>query len=262
MLVDVHCHLSFPHFEKDLDKVIERAKIAGMTAILCSGVDPETNREALELSKKYEIVKASLGIYPLDAVGLGHYDDTPRERKEFDVDSEIEFIRKNKNKIIAIGEVGLDKSPEGDCKLEEQIKVFKKTIALAHEIKKPLVVHTRKAEKECIDVLEEMKAKNVVLHCFTGNMKLVERAENLGYYFSIPSIITRLKHFQELADRVSLNNLLTETDAPYLSPVKGERSEPSFVKEIIKKISEIKKVEETEVEKIIFSNYQKIFLKK
>src|SRR3989344_3054812 len=205
MLVDVHCHLSFPHFEKDLDKVIERAKIAGMTAILCSGVDPETNREALELSKKYEIVKASLGIYPLDAVGLGHYDDTPRERKEFDVDSEIEFIRKNKNK---------------------------------------------------------MKAKNVVLHCFTGNMKLVERAENLGYYFSIPSIITRLKHFQELADRVSLNNLLTETDAPYLSPVKGERSEPSFVKEIIKKISEIKKVEETEVEKIIFSNYQKIFLKK
>lgn len=261
MLIDVHCHLSFDSFKEDLDQVIERAKKSGMTAILCSGVDHKTNREVLELSKKYEIVKASLGIYPLDAVGLGHYDNTPRERKKFDVDAEIEFIRKNKDKIMAIGEVGLDKSPEGDCKLEEQIKVFRKTISLAQEIKKPLVVHTRKAEKECIGILEEMKANNVVLHCFTGNMKLVERAEKLGYSFSIPSIIIRLKHFQELVERVSLNNLLTETDAPYLSPIKGERSEPSFVKETIKKISEIKKIEEIEVEKIIFSNYQKIFLK-
>ena len=145
--------------------------------------------------------------------------------------------------------------------MEEQKEVFKKTIRLAEEIKKPLVVHTRKAEKECLDILEEMKAKNVVLHCFMGNMKLVERAEKLGYFFSIPSIIVRLKHFQEVVSRVSLNNLFTETDAPYLSHVRGERSEPINVKETIKKIAEIKKIEDSEVEKIIFSNYQKVFLK-
>ncbi len=261
MLVDVHAHLQFDQFEKNLDEVIKRAKEARVVAILCSGVDHESNVKALELSKKYDIIKASLGIYPLDAVGLGHYDDVPRENRILNVDTEIEFITKNKEKIIAIGEIGLDKSPEGDCKFEEQKKVFWRCIELAEKIKKPIVVHTRKAEKECLEILESSKLKRVDLHCFTGNMKLIKKAEDLGYYFSIPAIITRLKHFQELVDRVSMSNLLTETDAPYLSPFKGENSEPAYVKETIKIISKIKKITEEETEKIIFSNYQKIFLK-
>jgi TatD DNase family protein len=113
-----------------------------------------------------------------------------------------------------------------------------------------------------LDVLEELKIKNAVLHCFGGNMRLVKRAEELGFYFSIPPVITRLNHFQEIVSRVSLNKLLTETDAPYLSPYVGQRNEPSYVKETIKIIAKIKNVTEEEAEKIIFSNYQKIFLKK
>ncbi len=262
MLVDVHCHLTFEAFEKDLDEVIERAKKAKITNIICSGVDHESNVKVLDLSEKYpDIVHASLGIYPLDAVGLGHYDGVPRETRKIDVDSEIDFIRKNKDKIIAIGEIGLDKSPEVDCKLEEQKEAFWKVIKLAEEIKKPLVVHTRKAEKEAVDILESSKLKNVVLHCFTGNLKLVKRAEDLGFYLSIPTIITRLKHFQEVVERTSLSNLLTETDAPYLSPYKNERNEPSYIKETIKIIAEIKKITPEETEKIIFSNFQKVFLK-
>ncbi len=262
MIVDVHSHLGFDQFSKDLDQVIERAKQAGVVAILCSGVDHESNVRALELSKKYDIVKASLGIYPLDAVGLGHYDGVPREARTIDVDEEIKFIRKNKDKIIAIGEIGLDKSPEVDCKLEEQKEVFWKAIKLAEEIKKPIVIHTRKAEAECLEILESSKLKNVVLHCFTGNLKLVKKAEDLGFYLSIPAIITRLKHFQEVVERVSLGNILTETDAPYLSPYKGERNESSYIKETIKAIANIKNVTEDETEKIIYSNYQKVFLKK
>ncbi len=262
MLIDVHCHLTFDQFKKDLDQVIERARQVGVVSILCSGVDPQTNKDVLELSKKYEIVKASLGIYPLDAVGLGHYDDVPRENRDFDVDNELEFIKKNKDNILAIGEIGLDKSPEGDCKLEEQKEVFWKCIKLAQQIKKPIVVHTRKAEKECIEILEAAGLKNVVLHCFTGNLKLVKKAEDLGFYFSIPTIITRLKHFQEVVQRTSMINLLTETDAPYLSYIPGGRSEPSHIKETVKIISKIKNITEDEVEKIIFSNFQKVFLKK
>jgi len=261
MIVDVHAHLSFPQFSKDLDEVLERAKKVGVISILCSGVDHESNVAVLELSKKYSLIKASLGIYPLDAVGLGHYDDVKREIKKFDVDAEIEFIRKNKDKIIAIGEIGLDKSPEGDCKLEEQKEVFWKCIKLAEEIKKPIVVHTRKAEKECLEILEQSKFKKVVLHCFTGNLKLVKKAEELGFYFSIPAIATRLKHFQEVIEKISLNNILTETDAPYLSPYKNERNESSYITETIKIISRIKNVTEEEVEKIIFANYQKVFMK-
>src|SRR3989344_4276418 len=179
MLVDVHCHLTFDAFKKDLDVVIARAKKNNVVSILCSGVDPKTNREVLELSKKYDIVNSSLGIYPLDAVGLGHSDNviTQRDRGSFDVNKELKFIEENKDKIIAVGEIGLDKSPEGDCKIEEQKKVFVKCIQLAKKINKPIVIHTRKAEKECLDVLEEQGAKNVVLHCFTGNLKLVKRAE-------------------------------------------------------------------------------------
>lgn len=262
MIVDVHTHLTFPQFSKDIDEVIERAKKAGVVSIITSGVDHESNVQVLELAKKYEIIKASLGIYPLDAVGLGHYDDSKRETIKLDVDSEIEFIKKNKDKIIAIGEIGLDKSPEVDCKLEEQKEVFWKAIRLAEQIKKPIVIHTRKAEQECIEILESSKIKNVVLHCFTGNLKLVKKAEDLGFYFSIPAVATRLKHFQEVINRVSLKNILTETDAPYLSPFKGERNEPSYIKETIKLISQIKKITEEEVENIIFSNYQNIFLKK
>ncbi len=262
MLVDVHTHLTFPQFEKDLDEVIKRAKEARLVAILCSGVDHESNVKVLELAKKYEIIKASLGVYPLDAVGLGHYDDVPRENRPFNVDEELKFIEKNKDNILAIGEIGLDKSPEGDCKLKEQEEVFWKCIRLAEKINKPIVVHTRKAEKECLEILESSKLKKVVLHCFTGNLKLVKKAEDLNFYLSIPAVVTRLKHFQEVIQRTSLNNLLTETDAPYLSPYKDQRNEPSFIKETIKIISQIKNITEDEAEKIIFSNYQKVFLKK
>ena len=261
MLVDVHTHLTFPQFEKDLDEVIKRAKEARLVAILCSGVDHESNVKVLELAKKYEIIKASLGVYPLDAVGLGHYDDVPRESRTLDVDEELKFIEKNKDNILAIGEIGLDKSPK-EPKLKEQEEVFWKCIRLAEKIKKPIVVHTRKAEKECIEILESSKLKKVVLHCFTGNLKLVKKAEDLNFMLSIPAIVTRLKHFQEVIQKVSLKNILTETDAPYLSPYKGERNEPSYIKETIKIISQIKNVTEDEVEKIIFSNYQKIFLQK
>ena len=166
MIVDVHSHLTFDQFTKDIDQVIERAKQAGVVSILCSGVDHESNVKVLELSKKYDIIKASLGIYPLDAVGLGSYDGVPRESSKIDVDAEIKFIRKNNNNIIAIGEIGLDKSPEVDPRLEEQKEVFWRAIKLAEEIKKPIVVHTRKAEAECIEILESSKIKNVVLHCF------------------------------------------------------------------------------------------------
>lgn len=262
MLIDVHSHLMFPQFENDIDEVIERAKKAGIKYILCSGVNHSTNIKALEMAEKYDIIYPSLGIYPLDAVGIGHSDDVPnREVEQLNVDEEIEFIKRNKDKILTIGEVGLDKLPENP-KLEQQKEVFWKVISLAEKIKKPLVVHTRKAEADCIEILESSKLKNVVLHCFTGKLKLVKKAEDLGFYLSIPTVVKRLKHFQEVIERTSMDNLLTETDAPYLSPYAGERNEPSYIKETIKIISKIKNISEDETEEKIFSNFQKIFLKK
>ena len=122
-----------------------------------------------------------------------------------------------------------------------------------------MIIHSRKAEKEVLDVLEEMHAKKVILHCFTGKLKLVERAGKLGYTFSIPPIIHHAQQFQELVKKISITKLLTETDAPFLSPKKGERNEPAYVSITVQKIAEIKGMDVKEVEHSIYQNYQGLF---
>ena len=259
ILVDVHCHLDHVAFKDDLDKVIERAKKAGMKAIITNGLNPETNRISLKLAEKYEIVKAALGIYPIDALQKeaesGEY---PTTKEGFDVDEEIAFIRKNNDKIVAVGECGLDfKSSEHK---EKQIEVFKKMIALSVELEKPIIVHSRKAEQECIETLEQFKTKKIVMHCFSGKVSLVKRVRDNGWFFSVPANIVFSQQFQRLVEEIPLSQLLTETDAPLLSPFRGERNEPAFIAETIKKIAEIKNMDATEVENVIYNNYQRLFL--
>lgn len=257
MLVDVHCHLFHEKFKSDLDKVIERARKNNVKVIISSGVNAPTNRETLEIAKKYDIVKASLGLYPIDLLGKQDEVGLTRQIEPFVLEDELEFIKKNKNKIIAIGECGLDFAFSKEY--DKQIKNFEKIISFAEKIKKPLIVHSRKAEKECLDLLESSKLKKVMLHCFSGNKKLIKRGYELGCYFSIPTVIVRLQHFQTLVEMVDISRLLTETDAPWLSPYPDKRNEPSFVFEVIKKIAEIKKLDKKEVENIIFMNYQNLF---
>lgn len=245
MLIDVHCHLDFPAFEKDLDSVIERAGKAGVISIITAGTNPETNRKTLEIAKKYPLVKAALGIYPQYAA----------EMSDEDVEKEIEFIRKSKP--YAISEVGLDATyPE----IEKQKKVFEKMILLAKELNVPIIVHSRKAEKEAYEMLISNNARKVVVHCFNGKLSLAKEMEANGFFFSIPAIISHASQFRELAKAVNSTHLLTETDAPFLSAVKGERNEPAAVKGIVDVIAEIKHVETEEMAKIIFSNYQKLFM--
>lgn len=245
MLVDVHCHLNSKDFDKDRDEVVKRAEKIDMT-IIDSGTCIKENKKSLELSEKYSIVKSSLGLYPTYAVKL----------KENELEKEISFIEKNKNKIIAIGEIGLDALE--DKNLEDQKKIFEIMLHLAEKIKKPVVIHSRKAEKECIDILESFKIK-IDMHCFTGNFKQVKRIQDNGWTFSIPTNITRLFHFQKIVEETSISQILTETDSPYLSPFKEERNEPQFIVETIKKISEIKKLDEEETKKLIYMNFQKFF---
>src|SRR3989344_1520422 len=250
MLVDIHCHLNFKDYDKDRDEVIKRAEKLNMI-IVDSGTNIEDNKKSLELSKRYKIVKSSLGLYPLHAVKLN----------EKQLENEINFIRENKDKIIAIGEIGLDKSEE-NCNFEKQVEVFKEVLSLAEKINKPVVIHSRKAEKECIDILETFKIKHIDMHCFGGNFKLVKKIQDNGWIFSIPTNIVRLFHFQKIVEETPMSQLLTETDSPYLSPYPEKRNEPSFVVETIKKISEIKKLDEEEAKKLIYMNFQKNFLKK
>ncbi|HII15764.1 MAG TPA: TatD family hydrolase [Nanoarchaeota archaeon] len=245
MLIDVHSHLDFPDFEKDFDKVLERAKEAGVFAIISAGVNPESNRKVLEIAGKYPIVKPALGIYPSDALKMS----------DSEIENEIGFIRKSGP--FAVSEVGLDGTyPE----MEKQKLVFEKFIMLAKELDVPLIVHSRKAESETVEMLARLEAKKVVVHCFMGKLSIAKQIEDNGWLFSVPCIIQTSSQFQELVKKVKSTHLLTETDAPLLSAVKGKRNEPAFAADTIKKMAEIKGVAKEEMEKMVFMNYQRLFM--
>ena len=238
LLVDVHTHLDLKEFDSDLDDVIERAKKAGVKAIITNGINHESNLKAMEISKKHDIVSAAAGLYPRFI----------NEMNNNEISNEINFIEKSKSKIIAVGEVGLDfKYCSDEKQKEKQIWTFKKMIRLAKKIKKPIIIHSRNAENKTIEILEKEKAENVVLHCFSGKLKLIRKAAKLGFYFSVPTNIIRAEQFQKMVETVDINQILTETDAPFLSPFKEKRNEPMFINQTIKKIAEIKSMNKEEV---------------
>src|SRR3989344_67936 len=247
MIVDVHAHLTDNYFNDKLDKIINNAKKNNIVHIISNGINLEDNKKVLEISKKYNIVKAAFGFYP---------DDIIKSTFE-EIEKNLEFIKKNKNKIIAIGEVGLDLYHNKE--LKKQKEIFIKIIELAEKINKPLIIHSRKAEKECIEILKELQFKKALFHSFTGNFKLVKEIEKNNWMLSIPCNIVKSEHFQNIVKNFNLNQILTETDSPYLSPYKNKMNEPSFVVETIGIISKLKNLEKTEVEKIIFKNFQNFF---
>lgn len=259
MIIDVHAHLDHVDFKNDLDEVIKRAKEAGVTTIITNGVNPATNRISLELAKKYALVEPALGIYPVEALAEEVKQmNTGWKAEPFDIDEEIRFIEQQARNIVAIGEIGLDDySVKGT--LDKQIPVFEKLLEVAKKHNLPVLVHSRAAEEKVVGLLEKHKMKKVVLHCFNGSIELIKRAEKNGYYFSIPPIINRIKHFQDLVKEVNISRLLTETDAPYLGPYRGKRNEPSYIPETIKIIAKIKNMTEEETKNVLFMNYRNLF---
>ena len=246
MLVDVHAHLDSKELLPDIKNIIKKCLEARMIAIINNGVDHTSNLKTIEISDQYSIVKPSLGLFPTIAENLS----------EKEIDAELKFIEKLNP--FAIGEVGLDFFR--GKKKEKQIEIFKKIIKLAKKIKKPLIVHSRNAEKEVIKTLIEEKAKKVILHCFSGKKNLIHEAIKNNFYFSIPPNIVRNEHFKNLVKEAPISLLLTETDCPYLGPEKEELNFPMNVIFSIKEIARIKHLDEEEVEKMIYMNFQRAFL--
>ncbi|MBI2103235.1 TatD family hydrolase [Candidatus Woesearchaeota archaeon] len=164
---------------------------------------------------------------------------------------------------MAIGEVGMDFHwASKEETYNKQAENFREIIRFALKLKKPIVIHSRKAEEECVQILgEEIRNKEipVVNHCFSGGKDIIRQAAALGHYFSIPPNIVKASNFQTLVKLVDLKQLLTETDSPWLSPVKGEKNEPAFVVKSIEKIAEIKGLTVSEVAEQIWQNYERVF---
>lgn len=243
MYVDVHCHLDDPKL--DLKKVIPRALEEGVKYMISNGTNVKSNREVLKISKKHKEVKAALGFYPLDAIKVS----------EEEFLEELDFIKKQK--IVALGEVGLDGKWEPET-ISLQKKRFEEIISLSEKMKIPLIVHSRKAEQECIDILESCKSK-VVFHCYGGNMTQAKRIIDNGWYFSIPTSIGNSKNLKKVVDNAFMSQLLSETDSPYLSPYQSQINEPANIPVVINEIASIKKMEKIEVMNNIFFNFKKVF---
>lgn len=255
MLIDTHAHLNFGVFEKDADEVIKRALDAGILMINV-GSDFTTSRKAVTLAEKY-----SSGVYA--AVGL-HPNDF---EKGFDYEA---FKKLAVNlKVVAIGETGLDYYRIGDSELatrDKQKELFKKHIELALELKKPLIIHCRQAHDDLADILKFYffnfkSGLNGVIHSFSGNREQAEIYQGLGFKIAFNGIITFSRDYDEIISRTPLEDILIETDCPYLTPVpyRGKRNEPAYVVEVAKKIAEIKRISLEDVSKQTTKNAKELF---
>lgn len=261
MYVDVHSHLTHEDFSADLPEVIARAEASGLSAIVVNGLEPASNQRTLDLAQTYPIVKPALGIYPIDAVN-DQVKDLPFPIRRFDVAEAIAGIRREAaaGRAFAIGECGLDGYWVGEETFQAQEKVFEELIGIALEFDKPLIIHTRKREERAMEILAAHGVSRVNFHCYGGKSKLALRAaEQHGWYFSIPANARNNESFRKLLKELPRELVLTETDCPYLAPVRGERNEPANVVGTVKLMAELRNWSEDGARQQIWTNYTRLF---
>jgi TatD DNase family protein len=246
MYVDVHSHLFVDVFDDDRDDVIKSAIDHKVGRIVNNGLDYQTNKACLRLAECYDTCVAAAGLYPDKA-------------SEIDGDERQRIVEQfHDDRVRAIGEVGLDYGyADGEEDRRRQRELFRTCVRVGKEERKPLIIHSRNAEKDVIDILEELDAYCPVLHAFTGRRHMWQRAVRNGYYFSIPPVVVRANQFKQLVEDVPSHQILTESDAPYLGRQKGERSTPADVAKTADVIESIRGLEDTA--SMLGENYERVF---
>lgn len=254
-LFDSHSHLNDEKFDKDREEQIKKICESGVSNFITAGYSVESSKKALEIAKKYDFIYTTAGVSP---------NDIPQTEEELWKQlAEIEkIVEKNKEKICAIGEIGLDYYWNTDNK-ELQKKAFIEQIKIANKYNLPIVIHTREAVMDTLQILKENKVtKTGVFHCCPQNRELIKEGLKLGFYISFAGPITfkNSKNAEEMINLVPNDRILIETDSPYLAPepVRGTRNTPANVKYIAQKIADVKGLTLEEVEKITFENTKNI----
>ncbi|MFT4313350.1 MAG: TatD family hydrolase [Candidatus Woesearchaeota archaeon] len=250
VFIDVHAHVYGDAFT-DKEDVIKRAKDAKVLKIINNATSFEEFETILDITKSDSIFASALGLYP----------DVINEKDDEYIQKSLDFITQHKNEICAIGEIGLDYKWTKNEELQyKQRKYFLTQIELAKKLDKPIIVHSRNAEKDVIDCISQTGYTKVILHCFCGKLSLAKEAVKKGYYFSFPPKIVTDKQFEQLCQIVPIHQILTETDSPYLHYIRGERNEPKNVPKSVEKIAEIKGLDVKEMEHNIYANFMRLFL--
>ena len=264
MYVDVHTHLVHRQFSGEEDATAERARDAGLDVVIVNGLEPVSNRAVLELCARHDHLYPAIGIYPVDAgcaaITAENWTHDWGPPAFFDVDAEIAWIEQNLDRVVAIGECGLDRHWVDDNEVRvEQERVLRRLCELSVKHDKSLILHTRKAEERTFEIVREMDVQKADFHCFGGKSKLAVRIADAGYYFSIPPVVTRAQSFQALARKLPLDRLLTETDAPYMGPDPGQRNEPANVPRGVAAIAQARGEELEAVRDAIRTNCRRLF---
>ena len=253
-IIDIHCHLTFKEYDTDRAQVIADAKKV-LRGIVISGVEPEDSKHTIELAAMHEnFIFVTIGLHPIHV----------SEHTDHDIERYVEFISENKRKIVGIGEIGLDyywiRDPK---KIKRTKEIFIEFLELAKELDLPVVLHLRGTGSEAIEeglkIVSDEDITKAVFHCFTGKPLLADQICNEGYYVSLPTLIARSKSMRKVAKRIPISLLLTETDAPYLSPVEEERNVPENVEVVYEEISKQRKSDVKAVEEQIEANFVRLF---
>ena len=254
MIIDSHCHLDYPELYDDIDNVVKRAELNKVKYLLTICTTLDSFDKITKIISQYKNIYGTFGIHP-------------HETKKFTQVNKkyILNLKKKYNKIIGIGETGLDFYYNHSEK-EIQKKSFIEHIKAASELNIPLIVHSRNAENETFEILESEKRNlnlKILIHCFTGSKEFAKKLLDIGCYISVSGIITFNKS-EKLSDTVAsipINRLLVETDSPYLSPqpYRGKPNEPSFIIHTVEKLAKIKKLDEDTVIKNTSNNFIKLF---
>lgn len=253
LIFDSHAHYDDEAFDEDRDDVLKQVRESGISYIMNAGSSIESSRRSIELSKQYDFLYAAVGVHPEDADG-------------FDENSIgiLEELAKNK-KVAAIGEIGLDYYYEDRAEDTLQKQVFEKQIELAIKLNLPIIVHDREAHKDTFDIIKKYSKMGLygVMHCYSGSIEMVREYVKLGFFIGFGGVIT-FKNARKSVDvlkEVPIENILIETDCPYLSPVpfRGKRNDSRNLKYVIAKASEVLDVEEELFERKTEENAKRLF---
>ncbi|MBA2705943.1 MAG: TatD family hydrolase [Blastocatellia bacterium] len=257
MFIDSHAHIDGPEFDADRDEVIQRARDAGVSVILNVGTgDPNSGalERSVDLTSRSGNVYGAVGTHPHDA---RLYDNSAEDK--------IRKLINDHSRVIAWGEIGLDFHYDNSPR-EVQLDVFRRQLRSARGLKVPVIVHTREAEVETIEALRtEWFGPGLagIMHCFSGSQWLAEQAIELGMLISFSGILTFKKadDLRAIARRVPLDQLLIETDCPYLTPVpyRGKRNEPAYVVEVARCLAELREISLDEIANITTANFTRLF---
>jgi TatD DNase family protein len=277
MFVDTHSHLNFDQFDGDLEKVVDRACTAGVNQVIVVGSDINNSKKAIKMANENDHLFATVGIHPIHirgCFGMLKNDGLPPSvwTEDYELENSVGKTICAKEikdlllspKVVAMGEIGLDYHSENKQKINKGVQrsALSGLIDLAEEVNLPAIFHCREAIEDFFDVLKSKKGHvKGVIHCFQGDVVDAKRAFDLGLLISYTGMITFKRDYDEVIKYAPLENLMVETDCPFLTPepYRGERNEPAYVVEVARRIAEIKNLPLYKVAQTTTENAERLF---